>query len=365
MRIICTYCSAAKDPDKGEVPAHKRYISARIDYVRKLADEQRVSFFVLSGQYGLVGRNESVPLYDHLLLESEVCELAEKVKEQLIASGVEQVDYYTRSYDDANLMLYMRTIEDACKSCDVVFEFHTLDENKNPQDWKHIAESAADAGQTLMVDRTQGERLFEGLLRQFPEDGMVYYERANALKRMGEFELAKNDYSVAKGLFPLERWKREAQAGIQGIIEELAEGGTISEARRRINNIDTIKDGLNKNRVLSVLDQAITDPVGVANEIRKFGEMVLVGIMEDENIKEDEIAKDQARQNPKVNMFNIIRHLSRKKVIPRFVVGQLDAIREIGNYGSHPNYPLGPSDTYVSITALVALLEWRNVGRRS
>jgi hypothetical protein len=44
MKIICAYCSASKDPDKGLVPAYKRYISNRIVKVQEIANKKTLIF---------------------------------------------------------------------------------------------------------------------------------------------------------------------------------------------------------------------------------------------------------------------------------------------------------------------------------
>ena len=88
MRIICTYCSASKDPDKGLVPAYKRYISARIVHVQEIAEREGVHFCILSGKFGLVDWNHPLPWYDHLLLAEEVPQLVDMVKHQLNEKGI-------------------------------------------------------------------------------------------------------------------------------------------------------------------------------------------------------------------------------------------------------------------------------------
>ncbi len=50
MEIICTNCSASKDPSEGLIPAYKRYISSRIVHVQEIADASNLQFCILVGK---------------------------------------------------------------------------------------------------------------------------------------------------------------------------------------------------------------------------------------------------------------------------------------------------------------------------
>ena len=79
MKILCTYYSASKDPDKGLIPAYKRYVSLRIIPVQELAEKEDAHFCILSGKFGLVDWNQPLPWYDHLLIREEVNNLVSTV----------------------------------------------------------------------------------------------------------------------------------------------------------------------------------------------------------------------------------------------------------------------------------------------
>jgi len=66
----------------------------------------------------------------------------------------------------------------------------------------------------MLVDVEQGLTLFDGLLRQYPSDGMVYFKRAEAHEALGVLHLAAEDYRRALALFPKEQWKAKAREGL-------------------------------------------------------------------------------------------------------------------------------------------------------
>jgi|SRR3990172_12755428 len=232
MRVLCTNCSASKEPAKGLVPAFKRYVSERIDQVQEMAEHEGVHFYILSGKFGLVDWNQPLPPYDHLLLPEEVSQLVETVTRQLTDKGITRVDYYTRSPKvDSQLLPYLNTIEKACSLTGVELHCYILEEPKvssTSRNWKQIMETAAEARQMLILNRAEGEQAFGKLLTLYPNDGMGFFQRASGYEVIGEFRLAKADYETAKQLFPLERWQWEAQEALNRIAQNLAAGGTVA-----------------------------------------------------------------------------------------------------------------------------------------
>jgi hypothetical protein len=68
-----TYCSVAKDPSPGLLASLERYQSQRIRGVKQLADAQGMTFYTLSGEFGLVAPIDLIPYYDHLLSSTRSC----------------------------------------------------------------------------------------------------------------------------------------------------------------------------------------------------------------------------------------------------------------------------------------------------
>jgi hypothetical protein len=95
MRILCSYCSAAKREDDGLLPAYERYLSTRLRVLWLRGRAQGTPLFILSGEYGLLGAEEPIPWYDHLLQPVEVAALAVGVATRLRELAVDAVEYHT------------------------------------------------------------------------------------------------------------------------------------------------------------------------------------------------------------------------------------------------------------------------------
>ena len=123
---LCTYCSASKSDQPGEIPAIQRYQSSRIRRVSEAAVRLGIGFLILSGKFGLVLPEQPIPLYDHLLQQEEVSDLAALASEQMRANNIGGVVYFTRSlYIDKDLLPYHEVIVAACgRSC---IPLHVID----------------------------------------------------------------------------------------------------------------------------------------------------------------------------------------------------------------------------------------------
>lgn len=69
--------------------------------------------------------------------------------------------------------------------------------------------------QMVLKEDQKGNTVFKDLINEFPDDGMVYFERGIAFETMGKYGLAKLDYEKAKELFPVPHWKKNADFYIE------------------------------------------------------------------------------------------------------------------------------------------------------
>jgi hypothetical protein len=125
MHIFCTYCSATKSLEEGDMPAIQRYRDPRIHKVHEAASTLGLDFYILSGEYGLITPDEPIPWYDHLLLTEEVDELVERMAVQIRQYSMEGIVYFTNSIsNDSSLIPYRDAVVAACNrascSCTVV-----------------------------------------------------------------------------------------------------------------------------------------------------------------------------------------------------------------------------------------------------
>ena len=115
MKILCSYCSAAKRDDDGLLPAVERYQSERLRELWLRGRAQETPLYILSGAFGLLGAEEPIPWYDHLLSAGEVEAMAVNVAARLRELAVEGVVYHTASLTaTAALRPYFETITAAC-----------------------------------------------------------------------------------------------------------------------------------------------------------------------------------------------------------------------------------------------------------
>lgn len=99
MHAFCTYCSAGKSRDAGDIAAIRRYQSKRIETVYAAAQQLGVEFCILSGEFGLIAPDYPIPWYDHLLRADEVPALTERIVEQIAQHGITRLVYFSQSFD--------------------------------------------------------------------------------------------------------------------------------------------------------------------------------------------------------------------------------------------------------------------------
>ena len=116
MHTFCTYCSAAKSLEEGDIPAIQRYLDPRIHKVHEAASTLGLDFYILSGEYGLIPPDEPIPWYDHLLQAGEVDELVERMAAQIRQYSIEEgIVYFTNVIsNDPSLIPYRDAIVAAC-----------------------------------------------------------------------------------------------------------------------------------------------------------------------------------------------------------------------------------------------------------
>jgi len=124
---VCTYCAGPKREDEGLLPAVERYRSRRIRLLALRAAWERRPFLILSGEYGLLGPDEPIPWYDHLLLEAEVEAMVPPVVRQLQGLRLEALDYHTAPLmSEPRVKPYFDLISAACARAGVALDIHLL-----------------------------------------------------------------------------------------------------------------------------------------------------------------------------------------------------------------------------------------------
>lgn len=115
MRILCSYCSAAKRLDEGLLPAIERYRSDRLRALWREGAATGAPLHILSGAFGLLAAEAPIPWYDHLLAPGEVAAMAARVAATLREAGITAVEYRTATAAVApDIVPYLEVMRAAC-----------------------------------------------------------------------------------------------------------------------------------------------------------------------------------------------------------------------------------------------------------
>ena len=219
--ILCTYCSFEKNRAPGLIPSIRRYKSKRILKIYKLAKEKDLEFRILSGKYGLISADEKIPWYDHLLVQEEIDSLSEIISNQLKASAIDRVIYYTKNIEtNPATRSYLSAIQVGCCKANVVLEIKIINGGNEMSRWREIMDQAEASKGQMISNRATGEETFRRLLDLYPADGMLYFKRGEAYEVLREFSNALNDFEKASILFPIEKWKLLARAAAERVKTE-------------------------------------------------------------------------------------------------------------------------------------------------
>ncbi len=122
MKIVATICSKNKLEIEGELPAQELYTAPHIVDTKKIADEEGLDFYILSGLYGLIPGTQKIPFYDYYLEPDAVPELIDKVVEQLEEAEITEIDFYYE--DKESWKPYINSILGACERLEVKLNLH-------------------------------------------------------------------------------------------------------------------------------------------------------------------------------------------------------------------------------------------------
>ena len=89
-------------------------------------------------------------------------------------------------------------------------------------DFREIMNQAELARRKMVVSKAEGLNLFDALIQERGEDGMIYFKRAEAFEALGNFKKSLADFRIAKALFPMPKWKQIAQDGIDRTEKEIS-----------------------------------------------------------------------------------------------------------------------------------------------
>ena len=125
-----TYCSDTKAQGVSPLPAIERYRSLRIAKIYGAALGIGLSFYIISGKYGLVSAYQRIHYYDHLLLLEEVDSLVQLMTQQMKDYKLKSLVYFTAPLSsDENLIPYKYALERSCIKTEIPYLIIELDDN--------------------------------------------------------------------------------------------------------------------------------------------------------------------------------------------------------------------------------------------
>lgn len=107
--VVVTGCSQKKH-DVSVAPAAELYDSTRITFVKRIASEENVPFFILSAEYGLAKGDIPIANYDQRMDEVSE-EMIEKVVQQIRYHKIQTLTFFAAGTNKC----YKQTLEEAAK----------------------------------------------------------------------------------------------------------------------------------------------------------------------------------------------------------------------------------------------------------
>ena len=85
------------------------------------------------------------------------------------------------------------------------------------EDLLEIMRKAEEAKESLIQNRSMGEKEFDALLRLRPRDGMVYLKRGEAYEVIGDLEIAERDFRTSLPLIFKVEWKQRVREALERV----------------------------------------------------------------------------------------------------------------------------------------------------
>lgn len=230
-------------------------------------------------------------------------------------------------------------------------------------EWRIIWKSALDANNDLIRNRRMGEIEFLELLHKYEDDGMVYYERAEAYEFIKDFENALKNFQKAEDNFPVEHWKRIARFGIDRInVKKVGGSYSCEEIQWQIfHQLHTLQniDLWTKFDALVAMTLYDSEPHETALLLRCCLESLVLLLLP--NSIEVENAKGLWELT---NLLKKHYRINCKYIKPEIIRGMQD-VRIIGTKAAHPKNRIGDNSFIYCVRPFILVAQWVNneIGR--
>jgi tetratricopeptide (TPR) repeat protein len=220
--------------------------------------------------------------------------------------------------------------------------------------FREIWKKAIEANHELALNKAKGESLFRKLLESFPNDGMVYYERAESYEYLRLLDLSESDYATAERFSPVRHWKEVAQKGvirIQRKRQSLPDDSpdTLWGIFHRIHALPYLPHEVRVD-ALSAIARFDSEPHIASSQLRSCRESITIAVFEKAYIRHAD-AKDLERK---------IALLDSLEIVPASISLDMDRVRDLGNKGTHPEKRRKGVNFSPSAVAFIRVAEWTN-----
>lgn len=218
--------------------------------------------------------------------------------------------------------------------------------------YRPIWGEAIKANQAMLHDRDAGNRQFRRLFELHPDDGMIFYERAEAFEHLGLLDEAEADYKHAERFLTSPHWKDVARLAVVRVDRRRTKAGVPScgvlqwDLFHRAHGVREIPHEIRK-RALSAISRAASEPESAAGELRWCIEQIVNKIESNAGISKGRRDLDKR-----------IEALRKSKRIPQSLAARMDCVRWSGNAGLHGPMSAAKIDWVRPVTAFVTVMEW-------
>lgn len=84
-------------------------------------------------------------------------------------------------------------------------------------EWRDIWKEALVSGKNMIINRDINANCFESLVKKHENDGMVFFEMAEAFEFLKKYEKAIENYEKAKRYFPVPHWQAVAEFSLERV----------------------------------------------------------------------------------------------------------------------------------------------------
>lgn len=202
---------------------------------------------------------------------------------------------------------------------------------------RKIWKQSIEANSLLLINKEEGEKKFRNILHSHPEDGMVYYERAEGFEFLCLYEKAIKDYRVSMQFLDVEHWKNLAADGITRVTRKINhelinesedyEQWGIFHRLHFLNNIDA----LTKYDTYIAMTLYDSEPRMTALLLRCSLETILLSLLPTNFSYKNNNERRLEKMIDSVKTQYLITPMDNS------IFEDMDIVRQIGNDAAHPS----------------------------